>query len=130
MIPPELLSLAKVPYLQGGRDPSVGLDCWGFYREARRILGLSVPPVHQVSGEEETEAEWMSARQSTEWRRLVLPEPGCLVMLTRPGRPAHCGMVMPDLVTFAHLNRGGFRRDYLDCATFRLAKKEYYRYER
>ena len=128
MTPPEILSLAHVPYADGGRDPATGLDCWGFYREARRRLGLSVPPLHQVSGEDGAEAEWLKARQSPEWPRLVFPEPYCLVLLIRPGRPTHCGIVLPNRVSFAHLCQQGFRTDLLDGATHRLARKEYFRY--
>lgn len=128
MIPPELASLSRVKYLEGGRDPATGLDCWGFYREACRVLSLPVPPVHQVEGKEGEAAEWAKAAASPEWRRIIIPKPYCLVLLTRPGRNPHCGMVLPDLFTFVHLGAQGFRCDFLDCAQFRLARKEYFRY--
>ena len=32
-----------VPFLDGGRDPSVGLDCWGLFLLVEKEFGISVP---------------------------------------------------------------------------------------
>lgn len=40
-----LQELMRVPYLDGGRDPFKGLDCWGMVRAIRHhVLGLDLLP--------------------------------------------------------------------------------------
>lgn len=40
-----LQELLRVPYVDGGRDPAHGLDCWGMVRAIRHhVLGLALLP--------------------------------------------------------------------------------------
>lgn len=39
----DYLDLLGVPFLDGGRDPAVGLDCWGLVRVAFSRAGISLP---------------------------------------------------------------------------------------
>jgi len=126
-----LANFAVVKYVDGGRDAlkDGGLDCWGFFRVAREALGLPVPPLHLVSGANEIMREWETGRSSSGWRELQAPEDGCLVLFERPGRPYHCGIVLADRATYAHMDRSGMHFCKLDCMRDRLKTKRYYHYE-
>ena len=123
--------LAGIAYVRGGRDAlkDGGLDCWGFFRHARRLLGMSVPP-EEVVDESENDGAIDERRNSPSWVKLDRPEPGCLVLIRRntPGSHYHVGMVLEDCVRFAHCMAGGSRIDRLDCPVFSKKIKGYYRY--
>lgn len=57
----EWQDLLRVPFLAGGDDPSIGLDCWGICREVARRAGLAFPP-HDW-GEAEPGAAWSTFRR-------------------------------------------------------------------
>lgn len=126
-----LASFGIVPYKNGGRDADAdgGLDCFGFFREARRALGLSVPPSHLVTDGDGQMREWELGKAEEEWVELRRPEPFCLVLLERPGRPDHCGIVLPNCLAYAHIDLQGFHFTSLDAPYNRLKQKRYFRYE-
>jgi cell wall-associated NlpC family hydrolase len=39
----EYRDLVGIPFVDGGRDPATGLDCWGIVMAAMRKLGKEVP---------------------------------------------------------------------------------------
>jgi len=39
----EYRDLQKAPFIDGGRDPETGLDCWGLFIEAMRRFGHEIP---------------------------------------------------------------------------------------
>ena len=43
--PKELRRLIGVPFISGGRDPAIGLDCWGLFMLVHRMYGHDVPDV-------------------------------------------------------------------------------------
>ena len=111
-LPLELSRLAGVRYLDNGRDAATGLDCWGFYREARRAMGLPVPPVNLIGKRSLRDAAFLDGMSSPEWRRTDSPARGMLALFrTRLGH--HCGLML-DRAAFAHLSRLGLRVGVLD----------------
>lgn len=72
--------LIGVPFVDGGRDPKSGLDCWGLVKEAFRRQGCDVPDYHIPAIEAEGIAGKMK-QQEDEWERFDGPHVGCLVLL-------------------------------------------------
>jgi len=93
-----------VPWLRGGRDPRVGLDCWG-------LVLLCLPGVPDYAGDaveraalaRATAAGWEDPR----WRPLAEPRDLCLAMLDR----THAGVVWRGHVV--HATECGVRIDPL-----------------
>lgn len=127
--------LLGIRYKAGGRDAERdgGLDCWGFFRHARKILGMSVPPEEVLDGGERNDERIDERREGGEWVRLGRAEPGCLVLFEKdaPSHRYHVGIVMGDGLTFAHCPFGGESRvDRLDCALYANQRKTFYRYSK
>ena len=125
--------LLGIAYKPGGRDAERdgGLDCWGFFRHARKVLGMSVPPVELLEDGERNEDRIDNRRNGGEWERIGRAEPGCLVLFEKEGarRRYHVGIVMSDGLTFAHCPFGGeSRTDRLDCQLYAKWRRTFYRY--
>ena len=80
MLQPDYDDLIGVPFLDGGRDPKIGLDCWGLALEVFRRHGITLPDfaipalAFDLVGAE-------IERQKPVWRRLIQPEsPSVIVM--------------------------------------------------
>ena len=85
--------LIGVPYVNGGRDPETGLDCWGLVQEYYRRLGLKLPKhLIDIKRVDAIMAEIDSNRHK--WIELETPEVGCVVLLRLIGNPlpSHCGI--------------------------------------
>lgn len=105
-----------------------GLDCWGFFREMRRLHGLPVPPPFVLDSLDEARRVFDEGMFSVDWVRLRRPEPGCLVLF-RMGLRDHCGMVLDGCRSFAHLPmRGGARVEALDRQPWAGNILGYFRY--
>lgn len=91
-----LSSLVGVKYVDGGRchADDGGLDCWGIFREARRFLGLPVPPVYLMPDERERHLQWLKIGCHDDWIKLDAPQPYCLALFRHPSLPEHCGIVL------------------------------------
>ena len=72
--------LIGVPFVDGGRDPKSGLDCWGLVKEAFRRQGCEVPDYH-ISAIEAADIAGTMKRQEDDWISLDGPRVGCLVLL-------------------------------------------------
>jgi len=127
VLPLELGCLAGVAYVPGGRSPKEGLDCWGFFREARRLLGLSVPPLNLITEKSLQDAAFRAGMASPEWIIKKEPQRGLLALFRTP-RGHHCG-VMLDGVAFAHITRAGLGVARLDDRRWRAACIGVYDYE-
>lgn len=53
--------LLAVPFLAGGDDPSVGLDCYGQAREINRRLGRNLPDLGAIRPTPDASAEGVSS---------------------------------------------------------------------
>lgn len=89
--------LIGIPFVDGGRDPESGLDCWGLVKEAFRRQGCEVPDYH-ISAIEAADIAGTMKRQEDDWIRLDEPRVGCLVLLRlTPGLWAnHVGIYVGD----------------------------------
>lgn len=85
--------LLGVPFLAGGDDPAVGLDCYGQAREVNRRLGQTIPALGQVRPTPETSATGCAALVAVE---IQDAEPGDM-LLDDPenlGYPSHVTTVV------------------------------------
>jgi len=116
---PDLRDLIGIPFVQAGRDPALGLDCWGLCREALRRFGQEVPDFPQtVYDALEIDARFIEERQACRWRQVAEPVPGCVVaMAIDPELPeaiTHLGVYIGGgrvLHTIQKLNASLFRLD-------------------
>lgn len=94
---PEMRDLIGIPFVDGGRDPAVGLDCWGLFRLAMTRFGHCVPDF-DVSCFDTPEIAATAAVEaiSGPWERISSPEPGCAVLMSLdpdlPGLIQHFGV--------------------------------------
>ncbi len=94
---PDLTDLIGTPYIQNGRDPQVGLDCWGVCLEAMRRFGHKLPDFDQaIYSALEVRDKFYQAVSRSEWVKLAEPEPGCVVAMASdpdlPGAITHVGV--------------------------------------
>lgn len=72
----EYVDLLGVPFLDGGRDPARGLDCWGLVRAVFSRAGISLPD-YQISCVEAARISLEIDAQRPTWARVepdsVLP---------------------------------------------------------
>jgi cell wall-associated NlpC family hydrolase len=71
--------LVGIPFIDGGRDPKTGLDCWGLLMLATRAYGYDVPD-YTVSAFA-TEEIYKTVRRDVglNWRKVNVPTEGCVV---------------------------------------------------
>lgn len=88
-----------IPYLDRGRDPAVGLDCWGlpmlFYR---RLMGIELPSLLDGYGSADDHAgvTALVRLQCAGWTRRERPVFGSLVTLNIAGKPWHVGICLDE----------------------------------
>ena len=46
----EISDLIGVPFVSRGRDPKIGLDCWGLVMEIGRRMGKNIPDFYRKNG--------------------------------------------------------------------------------
>ena len=80
--------LIGVPFMWGGRDPRIGLDCWGLFMEAERRFGVVVPDVDMYCAHALRIHKAAEGQIAALWRRVDGPAPGVgVVMATDHGHP-------------------------------------------
>lgn len=81
-----------VPFVDRGRDPTTGLDCWGLVCWWYAVeLGLVLPTLTDApSGEHDTEhLPALIQTQARAWRKVSVPERGDVVVVRIAGQPFH-----------------------------------------
>lgn len=99
-----------VPFLDHGRTPATGWDCWGLWRHVGASAGLGVLPDY---GESYDRADGEGAQKVAaaidlylgSWRRLSAPRPGSMLVFRRFGRAFHVGFAL-DRCEMLHVHRG------------------------
>lgn len=95
LVEPYLRDLIGIPFVQNGRDPKTGLDCWGLCRVAARRFGYDIPDFDQAIYEAlEINEKFIlqTARgghdfvmspgvERGQWQQLPEPIPGCIVAM-------------------------------------------------
>lgn len=71
--------LIGIPFLDGGRDPKVGLDCWGLCMAVHRKLGRNFPDFHIACNASLSISSTVSKEIKSRWRTVNKPSPGDLV---------------------------------------------------
>lgn len=73
--------LIGLPFVDGGRDPTVGLDCWGLSTEIFRRYGVDVPD-YKISCEDASSINHKLKEQLQFWRRCEgeIPIPALVVI--------------------------------------------------
>ncbi|HBS59410.1 MAG: NlpC/P60 family protein [Bacillota bacterium] len=77
----KLDDLIGLPFVDGGRDPATGLDCWGLSTEVFRRYGIALPD-YKISCEETSRIHDEMNEQRAFWRRCKgeIPVPALVVI--------------------------------------------------
>lgn len=79
---PVLRDLIGIPFLMGGRDPKVGLDCWGLSQEVMKRYGIIVPDILETCYDAIEINHRISKQEATgKWEQIPEPEVGCVVLM-------------------------------------------------
>jgi cell wall-associated NlpC family hydrolase len=80
-------------YVPHGRDPSIGLDCYGLAICIYKDMGITLPDPLYTDTEHETNKRILESLESTiQNEKLEEPEPGCIIELYVLGEPSHIGI--------------------------------------
>lgn len=73
--------LIGLPFIDGGRDPAAGLDCWGLSTEVFRRYGIELPD-YKISCEDTSRIHSEINEQRPFWRRCEgeIPVPALVVI--------------------------------------------------
>ena len=83
-----LAHLIGIPFVDGGRDPKKGLDCWGLLMQASREFGYKVPDYNICAFCSPDIWEKYKVETGRLWRKVKSPTPGCvLAFATDPEMP-------------------------------------------
>lgn len=77
--------LVGVPYLDGGRDPKEGLDCWGLVLEIYKRQKIDLPDYPISAFDTLKIARRMEKELVTYCKRLDKPETGCIIAIHLDG---------------------------------------------
>lgn len=106
--------LIGLPFVDGGRDPAAGLDCWGLSTEVFRRYGVELPD-YKISCEEASLISHKVNEQRPHWRRCTgeIPVPA-LVVIRFAGYCDHTGVYIGN-GRFIHTRKGvGVNIDRID----------------
>ena len=87
-----------IPYLNGGRDPAIGLDCWGLCRIARVWL-YGMPMLPEIAGRYELQLEQITEKcneQVATMRKVELFTPRSLITVKRGSLCYHVALCLDD----------------------------------
>lgn len=94
--------LIGIPFIGGGRNIDVGLDCYGLAKEVFRRYGYELPEymdaVNEWNNSVKTE-EFYEQQKSRYWREINSPTVPCLVAISfnvPNGTVNHCGVYIGD----------------------------------
>ena len=77
-----------IPWVSGGRDPAIGLDCWGLFMCVNRDFGREVPDLGLLFGQVLAIQREAARQQRLYWQPAPAPAPGvAVVMATHPEHP-------------------------------------------
>jgi len=99
-----IFDLIGIPFVDSGRNPKTGLDCWGLVICASEILSDVKMPDFDIGAfcKKVISSKFKEERDSGKWVKLGGPEKGCLVVLRiNPGFDHHFGVCI-DEKTFIH----------------------------
>ena len=77
--------LVGVPFLEHGRDPRKGLDCWGLVRTVYSRVGIELPDRPEYMAVDVMDSGAVSGLmkiQEPRWKKIVCPQVPCVVALS------------------------------------------------
>jgi cell wall-associated NlpC family hydrolase len=87
-----------VPFVSGGRDPRIGLDCWGLFMAVHALYGRKIPDVDVACTELLAINRAAQVQIRALWKRVTVPESGVsVVMATDHAHPniiQHFGVLL------------------------------------
>lgn len=98
--------LLGVPYVEGGRLPGHGTDCFGLVVECCRRVGHPIPDPF-TSADCPTDAQQWIADRLGGWRKTDRPMAGGIVELRSAEHPAHIGFILNDTQFFHSMRATG-----------------------
>ncbi|MEW5724400.1 MAG: NlpC/P60 family protein [Thermodesulfobacteriota bacterium] len=104
--------LVGIPFQNGGRDPSTGLDCWGLTRLVLARFGYEAPD-YQASAFDSAgvSAAALAARCGGQWTEVQAPAPGVVVLMALdpyfPDAIQHFGVCLNDREFLQTLEKTG-----------------------
>lgn len=122
--------LVGIPFAPKGRDPKIGLDCWGLVIEVYRRQRIALPK-HLIDPAEHAAvaAAIDGASRSGQWERVQQPEPFAVVVIRQhQSFVQHLGVCLGGgkfIHSRIHLGVG---IDRLEDPLYKHQIKGYYRY--
>ena len=88
-------SLIGIPYTRLGRDPDIGLDCWGLVIEFYRRMGVQLEdPVSSYTEDWWKQKDYVSAYADREFDKIDNPEAGAVMTMKVKGSDVHNHMAV------------------------------------
>lgn len=121
--------LIGLPFIDGGRDPSIGLDCWGLIMEVTRRMGIELPDYHIQCFDAESIISQVK-KDRNKWTKVTAPSKGCIVGMARsvefPDSINHFGVCI-NSNTFLHsVEKAGVVSTRVNNSLFKKSIKGYY----
>lgn len=86
-------SLVGIPFVDGGRTPEEGFDCWGLVRYLYHLRGVELPLYLIDPRDRKAVSAEMADAAAKHWQRVEQPLIGDVVLLElAEGVPNHVGM--------------------------------------
>ena len=79
-----------IPFVDGGRDPATGLDCWGLFMVVQKELGNDVQDFYGSCFDTLAIGSSFKKEAMTRWERIDKPEVGCGVAMELDGKMPGC----------------------------------------
>ena len=125
--------LIGVPFVDGGRDPEIGLDCWGTVMQAYKLLnGINVTDFKIPAFQEELINKAIKENESgNDWYAIEGPERGCVVAFKlHPIFVCHVGVCIDDKRFIHAREKTGIVIEHLDHPIWRKRIHGYYKWAR
>ena len=113
----DVADLVGVPYLIGGRDPAVGMDCWALVREVMQRAGRPVDVDWHPSCDEAATREAIALIKKETSSPTWYPvdwQPWAVILMGSPRTVHHAGVTLPDTtVLHAGIGHGSVREAWV-----------------
>lgn len=92
---PAIARFVGVPYVDMGRDPAIGLDCWGVVKAVReQVYGLATPDYREQCRADQPDRHGLIDACARDWEAVTDPQPGDVVLLRIGSHVRHAGVVV------------------------------------
>jgi cell wall-associated NlpC family hydrolase len=127
---PNLRDLINIPFVDKGRDPRIGLDCWGLVIAVCERLGIKDVPNYDVSCYDSARIGAMFSVEVRKWKKTCTPSLGDFVVMeldpSMPKMRQHYGIYLWDGMFIHSLEKQGSRTDEVYDKFWKGRIKGYY----